>query len=116
MFGIKSDNGYIEVLKGIKIKTIIYGQDTLMSEFIMEKNSKLSEHSHLNEQTGYLVYGKIRLFINGVSMLLSPGDSWNIPSNAKHKAEIIEDSLAIEIFSPRRDDYLKYTNREDIVE
>jgi len=116
MFGIKSDNGYIEVLKGIKIKTLIYGQDTLMSEFIMKKNSKLLEHSHLNEQTGYLVYGKIRLSINGDSMLLSPGDSWNIPSNVKHKAEIIEDSLAIEIFSPRRDDYLKYTNREDIVE
>ena len=87
-----------------------------MSEFIMEKNSNLLEHSHLNEQTGYLVYGKIELFIDGVLMLINPGDSWNIPSNAKHKAEIIEDSLAIEIFSQRRDDYLKYTNREDIVE
>ena len=116
MFGIKSDNGYIEVLKGIKIKTIAYGKDTLMAEFIMEKNSTLSDHSHINEQTGYLVYGKIELFINGVSMLINPGDSWNIPSGVEHKAKIIEDSLAIEIFSPRRDDYLKYTNREDIIE
>lgn len=82
----------------------------------MKKNSILFEHSHINEQTGYLVYGKIELSINGVSMLINPGDSWNIPSNAKHKAEIIEDSLAIEIFSPRRDDYFKYTNREDIIE
>jgi quercetin dioxygenase-like cupin family protein len=115
MFGIRSDNGYIEILKGIKTKTIIYGQNTLMTEFIMEKNSKLFEHSHINEQTGYLVYGKIELSINGVSMIINPGDSWNIPSNVKHKAEIIEDSLAIEVFSPRRDDYLKYTNQEDIV-
>jgi len=116
MFGINSDKGYTEMLKGIKIKTIVYGKNTLMSEFIMEKNSLLIEHSHINEQTGYLVHGKIKLWINGVSRIISPGDSWNISSNEKHKAEIIEDSLAIEIFSPKRDDYLKYVNKEDIIE
>jgi len=116
MFGFKSDNGYIEILKGIKIKTIIYGKYTLMTEFIMEKNSLLSEHSHVNEQTGYLVQGKMKLYINGVFKLINPGDCWTIPSNAVHKAEIIEDSIALEIFSPLRDDYLKYINKEDIME
>lgn len=116
MVGIKSDSGYIEILKGIKIKTIIYGKETLMAEFIMEKNSMLLEHSHINEQTGYLIKGKMKLYINGVSMLINPGDSWNVPSNVVHKAEIIEDSIAIEVFSPVRADYLKYVYKKDIIE
>lgn len=39
---------------------------------------------------------------------------WTILSNVKHKAEILEDSVAIEVFSPRREDYIKYENKEDI--
>ena len=116
MFGNKSGNGYIEVLNGIKIKTLNYGQDTLMTEFLLKKDSILPEHAHINEQTGYLVKGKIRLFINGSSRIINPGDSWNIPSNATHKAEVIEDSVAIEVFSPSRNDYMKYVYDGDIID
>ncbi len=116
MFGKKSDDGYKEVLDGIRIKTIMHGKDTLMAEFKLRKGSVLIEHSHINEQTGYLVKGKIKLYINDSSRIINPGDSWNVPSNQKHTAEIIEDSIAIEVFTPSRDDYLKYVNREDIIE
>jgi hypothetical protein len=35
-----------------------------------------------------------------------PDDSWCIPSGVEHGAEIIEDSIAIEVFSPVREEYL----------
>ena len=116
MFGGKSDNGYSKVLDGIKVKTIMYGQETLMVEFLLQKNSVLPEHAHDQEQTGYLVKGKMKLFVDDSSSVLNPGDSWNIPSNVRHGAEIIEDSLAVEVFSPCCADYLKYVNSEDVVE
>jgi quercetin dioxygenase-like cupin family protein len=34
------------------------------------------------------------------------GASWCIPADVLHDAEILEDSVAIEIFSPVRPDYL----------
>ena len=114
MFGKHSDTGYIEVLPGIKIKTLNYGHNTLMTEFLLKKDSILTEHSHVQEQTGYLVSGKIKLHIENRSRTIMPGDSWCVPSNSKHKAEIIEDSVAIEIFSPARDDYRRYVNEEEI--
>ncbi len=116
MFGKKTSDGYTEVIPGIKIKTICYGKHTLMTEFMLERDSQLTEHKHEHEQTGYLVSGKIRLFIGEDSKELNPGDSWNIASNIKHKAEIIEDSVAIEVFSPCREDYLKFLNTVDICE
>ena len=116
MFGIKSENGYHEILEGIKIKTIVYGKESLMTEFLLRKNSVLVEHSHKHEQTGYLVKGKIKLIVNGSSRVINPGDSWNIPSDVVHKAEIIEDSIAVEVFIPMRDEYIPYLNKGDILD
>jgi quercetin dioxygenase-like cupin family protein len=113
MFSQHSSNGYKEILKGIRIKILSFGQSTLMAEFQLEKDALLPEHAHPNEQTGYLVQGKIRLHINGVSCVLTPGDSWNVEKDVIHRAEILEDSVAIEVFSPVREDYLKYWFEHD---
>lgn len=114
MFGKHSENGYSKILDGIRIKTINYGRSTLMSEFLLDEGARLTEHSHPYEQTGYLVKGRIKLFIGASAKVLTPGDSWNVPSNATHKAEILEDSVAIEVFSPCREDYLKFIDKNDI--
>lgn len=114
MFGKKSDNGYTEVLPGIKIKTLCYGDQTLMTEFMLTKDALLPEHSHENEQIGYLVSGQIKLFINDTARVINPGDSWNVPSNIKHRAEILENAVALEVFCPCRTDYLKYVFNPDI--
>jgi len=115
MFGKKSPDGYSEVLPGIRIKTLNYGAASLMTEFLLGKDAALPEHSHVHEQAGYLVQGKMKLFIEGTPRILLPGDSWNIASNLKHKAEIIEDSVAVEVFTPKREDYMKYTLSSDII-
>jgi len=116
MFGKKSGNGYHQVAGGIGIKTINYGQETLMTEFTLKKGSVLPEHSHPHEQTGYLVEGKMNLRIGETSRIISPGDSWNVPSDVQHGATVIEDSVAVEVFAPRREEYLKFVCGDDIVE
>ena len=104
--GKSNENGYIDVFDGIKRKTLVYGDNTLLTEFILEKGKILPAHSHPEEQTGYLVSGHIILIINGERHEMKPGDSWAIPGGAEHSAETIEDSVAVEIFSPVRDDYI----------
>jgi len=106
MFQKHTANGYITAIDGIEIKTLVHGDNTLMTEFILKKDTRLPLHSHPHEQTGYLVKGRIRLFIGDDSYDVRPGDSWCIPGDVDHRAEIIDDSVAIEIFSPVREDYL----------
>jgi len=106
LFYKANERGYKQVLPGIKLKTLVYGENTLFSEFRMEANSILAQHSHHHEQTGYLVKGRIKLTIGHQTFEAGPGDSWCIPGNTEHRAEILEDSLAIEVFSPVREDYL----------
>jgi len=108
MFNKRSDNGYKQVLDGIKLKTLVYGDKTLIAEFHLEKGAQIPVHSHPHEQTGYLISGRIRLSIGEDTFDVEPGDSWCIPGNVKHRAEFIEDSVAVEVFSPVREDYLLY--------
>ena len=39
------------------MKTLCYGDKTLMTEFVMDAGSRLPLHAHPYEQTGYLVKG-----------------------------------------------------------
>jgi quercetin dioxygenase-like cupin family protein len=108
MIARHAEENYKEIIDGIKIKTLVYGDETLMTEFQMKKGSLLPAHAHPYEQTGYLLSGNIVLHVGEKKYKRSPGDSWCIPKNIQHKAEIIEDSVALEVFSPAREDYLQY--------
>jgi len=106
MFSPHANDGYRQAFPGILMKTLCYGERTLMTEFIMDAGSVLPLHSHPYEQTGYLVKGRIRLSIGGVEHDVRPGDSWCIGMNIEHGATIIEDSVAVEVFSPLREEYV----------
>jgi len=106
MFYTHADDGYTLALEGIFQKTLVYGDKTLLTEFKLKKGSQLPKHSHPHEQTGYLVSGKIRLSIGDDEFAALPGDSWCIPGNVEHCALILEDSVAVEVFSPVRTEYL----------
>lgn len=97
---------YKQALPGIRMKTLVHGAKTLFTEFRMEPGALLPKHAHPHEQTGYLVKGRIRLTIGSETYDVDPGDSWCIPGDTEHSAEILAESLAIEVFSPVREDYL----------
>lgn len=106
MFQKHNKCGYSLTLPGIEQKTLVYGKKTLMTEFLLKKGGILPQHSHPHEQTGYLVEGRISLSISSEEHYVKKGDSWCIPSGVEHGAEIVEDAIAIEVFSPVREDYL----------
>lgn len=113
MFEKCSKDGYKRALDGIEQKTLVHGDKTLMVEFLLQKDAVLPLHSHPHEQTGYLVKGQIRLTIGADVHEVMPGDSWCIPGSVLHGAEIIEESVAVEVFSPVRKDYLPLKEKID---
>ncbi|MBI5383031.1 MAG: cupin domain-containing protein [Opitutae bacterium] len=106
MFTPASPDGYREVLPGIQLKTLTHGAKTLFAEFRLKKGSALPRHSHPHEQTGYLVSGALRLTVGAETNDARPGDSWCIAGGVEHEAVALADTVAIEVFSPVREDYL----------
>ncbi len=106
MFYKADDNGYRQALPGVRMKTLIYGDKTLLAEFRLAANHALPRHAHIYEQTGYLASGRLRFTIGDNTMELAPGDSWCVPGDVEHSVEILEDAVVVEVFSPVREDYL----------
>jgi len=106
MFYKKNDAKYNQPAEGIEFKTLAYGEKTQLCEFRIKKGSIMPVHDHPHEQTGYLVSGKLILIIGDQRYDVGPGDSWSIPGNVQHSAEVVENSVAIEVFSPLRKEYL----------
>ncbi len=106
MFYKREDTGYRQPVPGVALKTFVFGEKTLLTEFRLEAGHTLPRHAHEQEQTGYLVSGSIILSIGEENFQAGPGDSWCIPGNVEHGAKILLDSVAVEVFSPVRKDYL----------
>ena len=102
----KSDEGFVQMLEGVTRQGLALGEKTHMVKFFFAKGCAVPVHSHSHEQTGYLIKGKIVLTIDGVEYDIDEGDSWSIGGNVSHGAASTEDSIAVEVFSPLREDYL----------
>ncbi|WP_035274064.1 cupin domain-containing protein [Desulfogranum japonicum] len=96
-----------QLAPGICIETLVAGDLTHMVKFHLSGGAELPVHSHPHEQTGYLLSGRITLCVGDTNIEAVPGDSWSIPGNIEHSAQVHEDSIALEIFSPVREDYLE---------
>jgi quercetin dioxygenase-like cupin family protein len=100
-----SPRGYVSALAGIQRKTLLDGGRTQLVEFKLATGAVIPAHQHPQEQTGYLLSGHMILTIAGLAHEVGAGDSWTIPGGVEHGVRVLEDSVAIEVFSPVRQDY-----------
>jgi unsaturated pyranuronate lyase len=67
------------------------------------------QHAHENEQLTYILEGRLRFFLgeDGSEVVdVAAGEVLHIPSNLPHRAEALEDTLDVDIFTPPRADWL----------
>jgi quercetin dioxygenase-like cupin family protein len=115
MVSLSSARNFVPISQGISMKTLVYGELTLMTEVVLTKNTIMPIHHHPYEQTGFMISGRLNLHIDKDVYEIKPGDSWMIPRHIQHYVETIEDSMILEIFAPPREDYRKYFDKESII-
>jgi quercetin dioxygenase-like cupin family protein len=72
----------------------------------LDPGAVVPEHSHENEQVGFLVQGSMTFTIGGETGAVVPGSSWRILANVPHSVVAgPEGAVLVEVFSPRRDDW-----------
>lgn len=104
-----SPAGFAEMAEGVRLKTLVHGAHTHLTEVRLERGALIPEHAHEQEQTGYLISGRLRFFSGDEEAIAGPGDSWTLPGGFPHGAEALEDTVVVEVFSPIRPDLLDPT-------
>ena len=95
----------VEMVSGVVRRNLAITDEAMLCEFTLTKGAHMPEHSHMNDQVGYIVSGKIEYQIGGQTRVLESGDSYAIPGGVPHSTRALEDTLIIDVFSPPRKDY-----------
>jgi len=96
-----------EPLNPLLGRKMIHGQNVTVARIRLRKGAVVPVHSHANEQISMLESGAVRFTIAGEERILRAGDTVVIPPDAPHTVEALEDSLAVDLFSPRREDWIR---------
>ena len=94
-------------------RRLITGDRMMLAHVYLKKGCIVPTHSHENEQITYILEGALRFWIGddgAQEVVVRAGEVLTIPSNVVHKAEALEDTLDVDVFSPPRQDWLNHTD------
>ena len=107
----------IEELTPLIGRRLIYSEKMMLAHVYLKKGAIVPAHDHINEQFTYVLSGTLRFWIGEHAD--APGDTYTdvgagdvlvIPSNVRHRAEALEDTLDVDIFNPPRQDWIDKTD------
>lgn len=94
-------------------RKLITAEKMMLAQVFLEKGCIVPRHSHENEQLTYILEGALHFWIGedgAEEIVVRAGEVLHIPANVPHKAEALEDTLDVDIFSPPRQDWLDRTD------
>jgi quercetin dioxygenase-like cupin family protein len=95
-----------EQLSPVFARQVIHSEAMTVAKVYLKGGSAVPEHKHPNEQISMILEGAMRFYYDGKIITLRAGDVLQIPPNLPHAADAIEDTVAIDLFSPPRQDWI----------
>jgi quercetin dioxygenase-like cupin family protein len=98
-----------EPVKGVKRWVLAYGDKVMLVYFEIDEGARFPMHSHVHEQAGYIIKGRMVFKTPNKEVTVSEGESYVFESNEPH--EVYNPgpgkTIIVEVFSPPREDFLK---------
>lgn len=96
----------VQADKGVVRQVLSEDPKLMLVSFRFEKGAQGALHNHPHVQSTFVRSGRFRFSIDETEFDVGPGDSFMIPSEARHGCVCVEAGELIDSFSPRRDDFL----------
>jgi unsaturated pyranuronate lyase len=91
-------------------RRLVTGERMMIAHVYLQEGAIVPKHDHDNEQLTYILEGALRLWLgpdDDEEMFdVRAGELLHIPSNVPHRAEALENTLDLDVFSPPRADWL----------
>ena len=81
-----------------------------IARFELARGGVVPTHAHENEQVTTVLSGALKFRFADRDVIVRAGEVLQIPSWAEHAVEILEDTIAIDVFSPVRQDWIDKTD------
>ena len=103
----------LETMSPLIQRKLITGDALMIGQIFLKQGSIVPRHQHHNEQLTYILQGALRFYLGEDESRVvdvRAGEVLHIPSWAWHKAEALEDTLDVDVFTPPREDWLNKTD------
>jgi quercetin dioxygenase-like cupin family protein len=97
----------IEQLNDKLSRQMISGENATISHLLLKKGAAVPRHSHMNEQYSWILSGALKFIFDDREILVGAGEILLIPANVAHSAVALEDTVDVDIFAPRREDWIR---------
>src|SRR6202030_5812 len=97
----------IEQLNDKLSRQMISGENATISQLFLKRGAVVPRHSHVNEQYSWIISGKLKFVFDDREIMVGAGEFLLIPPNVPHSAIAEEDTVDIDIFAPRREDWIR---------
>ena len=91
-------------------RQFISAERVTIARFELKRAGIVPRHAHENEQVSYIVSGALKFVFDDREIVVRGGELIQIPPNVPHAAEVIEDCIAFDVFSPVRQDWIDKTD------
>jgi quercetin dioxygenase-like cupin family protein len=94
-------------------RRLVTGERVMLAHVYLKRGFVVPRHQHDNEQLTYILEGALRFWIGedeSQELVVRAGEVLHLPSWVWHKAEALEDTLDVDVFSPPRQDWLDKTD------
>jgi quercetin dioxygenase-like cupin family protein len=95
-----------EQLNALTTRQYIVGTNTMLARLALKKGAHVPEHHHFHEQISHVVEGALKFLIDGKEVVVHAGEILCIPPHVPHEVITLEDSVALDIFNPPRQDWI----------
>ncbi len=88
-------------------RQVVHAERMTIARIYLKKGAVVARHHHEHEQVSYLLEGRLRFDFDGEEKVIGAGELMQIDSQRPHLVEALEDSVALDLFQPVRDDWLR---------
>ena len=89
-------------------RQVIHTDAMTIARVYMKTGCTVPEHHHPNEQVSIIYEGSLKFTFapDGKEVIVRAGNALQIPSGLPHAAVALEDTVAMDIFTPQRQDWI----------
>ena len=106
MFKFYSDTEKTELGGGVSRRILAEDKDMMAVEVSFDEGAVGAIHSHPHVQISYVLEGEFEANIDGEIKIIRVGDSYYTSPNKPHGVVCKKSGRLLDIFTPRRDDFL----------
>ncbi len=96
---------HIAPLEGMEIRSA-HLQQTMLTQMKFKAGTEVPAHAHPHEQITLVIGGKLTLTVADQTATLRAGEGAVVPQNVTHSAQVLQETTAIDAWSPPREDYI----------